>query len=232
MTGFGRYDLLNAWSMYRVQMGVEPRVIDDIANDDYILFGGLDLAERIDSSVLFITKWDGTSLTEYAMASWKKMKTPVIANQVRRIQEKHPMQTIGFDETGAGIVASSFFYDLDMEPVQLTQNRKDDAVNCVRFLFQSNILRVQNPQLITELMEQEKITGKGTGRPHYRHQNGRHDDAFWACAINCYIAVPYIVGIPPAVIETTQDIQSDDIDTIIRDILKPYSHSAYGYTWG
>jgi hypothetical protein len=119
-----------------------------------------------------------------------------------------------------------------MEPVQLTQRRKDDAVNCVKYLFHAKILRVKDPQLVTELMEQEKVVGQGTGRVHYRHQNGRHDDAFWACAIMCYTAVPYLAGLPPAAIESTQDIQSNDTDTIIRDVMRPYTHSAYGYTWG
>lgn len=232
MTGYDRFDLLQAWSKYRVDQGTPVKVISDSLADEPLLFGGLDLAERVDSAVLYITKWDGTFLDEYGLASWQRLKTPVIADHVRSINQKYPMEKIGFDETGAGIVASSFFFDLEMEPVQLTQNRKDDAVNCVKFLFQNKMLRVQNRQLITELMEQEKITGKGTGRPHYRHQNGRHDDAFWGCAINCYIAVPYIVGMAPADIQSTQDIESNDVDTIIRDVLKPFSHSIGGYSWG
>ena len=78
-----------------------------------------------------------------------------------------------------------------------------------------------NSPVIREIEEQQKVISDA-GFERYEHPSGVHDDLFWGLALACYAAVEFIIGLPPAGIETaTDDVEMGvDADTIIEGIMQ------------
>jgi len=227
----GRTDFLLSWQQKNERIGVDFNELPQMPQT--MMFGGLDLAERVDHTSLFGTKWNGKKLRQHGAFDWPHVKYPQISEDIHTINEKINFDHIGFDETGVGIgVAYLFNENLPMEPVTLSNPTKLDAVGVVKFLFQAEILEVERSDSIVREIEQQEKVISDSGNRRYEHPSGSHDDRFWALAINCYIAVPYIIGLPPASIESYVDEKEEmDIDLIERDVLSQYTNSGYGHSW-
>ena len=76
--------------------------------------------------------------------------------------------------------------------------------------------------------EQQKVISDA-GFERYEHPNGVHDDLFWGLALACYTAVEYIIGVPPAAIESGFDAEQtgEDAETIIENIM---NRAKYNYS--
>jgi len=231
MTVGGRSDFLLAWQQKNERIGIDFNDLPQLP--ETIKIGGLDLAERVDHTSLFGTKWNGQKLRQHGAFNWPHTKYPNIAEDVQTINEKVEFDHIGFDETGVGIgVAYLFNQSLPMEPVTLSNPTKLDCVGVVKFLFQAKILEIERSDSVVREIEQQEKVISDAGNRRYEHPSGTHDDRFWALAINCYIAVPYIIGLPPAAIETYVDEQDEmGIDEIERDVLNQFTNTAFGHSW-
>lgn len=198
--------------------------------DEIMLFGGLDLAERIDHTAFWVNKWDGQHLDQHAVGEWKGTKYPDIAKKVRIANHKlGGIHKIAFDETGNIAVGYLFSQDLEgiMEPIHLSNPLKIDCVRVVKFLSELGILRLKpGDSVVNEIEEQQKVISL-SGAQRYEHPSGAHDDRFWGLALSCYVAVDYIIGIPPAAIVSAGEAehQGQDVDDIINDIM-------YKAKWG
>lgn len=201
-------------------------VLNDLPQlDEIILFGGLDLAERIDHTAFWVNKWNGQHLDQHAVGEWKGTKYPDIAKKVRIANYKlGGIHKIGFDETGNIAVGYLFSQDLEgiMEPIHLSNPLKIDCVRVVKFLSELGILRLKpGDSVVNEIEEQQKVVSQ-SGTQRYEHPSGTHDDRFWGLALSCYVAVDYIIGIPPAAIVSAGEAenQGQDVDDIIEDIMQ------------
>lgn len=224
-----RLQMLKNWQDRNESQGIE--LIDLFPLPEEITIAGLDLAERVDSSAFFGMIWDGVHLKQQGTAVWPHIKYKTIVEHVETIQEKFQYDVIGFDETGVGIaVGQMFSSNLPMEAIQLTNKTKLDCIRVVQWLMQHKILKIRrNDQVVKELLEQEKII-TDAGSTTYKHPKNRHDDLFWAMAIGCYFAVPYLIGMPPAAIVTADDDKEQDVDEIVQDVMSQYSHKFDRYS--
>lgn len=218
----GKIDFLKRWQEIRDEDGIDDTDILILPQELHI--SGLDLATRVDHSAFFMLKWNGRKLMEAGTAVWPHVDYPVIAADVRAINEKFPQHKIAFDETGNVSVGVLFGQDLEavMEPIHITNPIKLDCIRVVRFLSQLGILELEpNSPVIREIEEQQKVISDA-GFERYEHPSGVHDDLFWGLALACYAAVEYIIGLPPAGIETAiDDVETGvDADTIIEGIMQ------------
>jgi len=215
---------LKRWE--EMNSGKDGRIIlNDLPQlDEVMLFGGLDLAERIDHTGFWVNRWDGQHLTQHAVGEWKGTRYPDIAKKVRIANHKlGGIHKIGFDETGNIAVGYLFSQDLEgiMEPIHLSNPLKIDCVRVVKFLSELGILQLEpNDPVIREIEEQQKVISP-SGTQRYEHPSGSHDDRFWGLALSCYVAVEYIIGIPPAaIVSAGEDIdRGEDVDDMIDNIM-------------
>jgi hypothetical protein len=230
MDRISKFSFLQRWNEIRKEEDVK---IDELPYlDESLLLGGLDLAERIDHTALWVNKWDGQHLDQHAVGEWQGVHYPIIAEKVRVANDKlGGIHKIGYDETGNIAVGYLFSQDLEgiMEPIHATNPIKIDCVRIIKFLSELGVLRLKpGDPVIREIDEQQKVISP-SGNQRYEHPTGSHDDRFWGLAFSCYIAVDYIVGMPPAAIVSANDAldMGEDPDDIIENMM-----SLYRYKWG
>ena len=224
MTTISKISFLRRWEeQHRTDKGM---VLNDLPQlDEVMLFGGLDLAERIDHTSLWVNRWDGQHLDQHAVGEWKGTRYPEIGKKTRIANEKlGGIHKIAYDETGNIAVGYLFSQDLEgiMEPIHLSNPLKIDAVRVVKFLSELGILRIKpGDPVIREIEEQQKVISP-SGQQRYEHPSGSHDDRFWGLALSCYIAVEYIIGVPPAaIVSAGADVdRGADVDETIDNIMQ------------
>lgn len=218
-----KIDFLRRWNEMREDEGVELNDLPQLP--DMLLFGGLDLAERIDHTSLFNLNWNGQHLKQYGVAEWAGVKYPEIASDIASLHEKLGYYKIGYDETGNIAVGYLFSQNLEevMEPIHLTNAIKLDCIRVVNYFKDIGILQLEAGDPVIRQMEDQQKVVTNAGNQRYEHPSGYHDDRFWGLALACYTAVEYIVGIPPAAIVTAnEEAEYQDVDTIIEDVMRQY----------
>jgi len=167
----------------------------------YAKFGGLDLAKRVDSSVLIVLTLKDSVLYHTAHKIWDKVNYKTQAEDMMNIQEIERMNKIGVDRTGVGDAVLELFplwLQKTMHQIVMTQPRKLEIIDTVHSLFNQDRLKLHpdySEELTTQIYEQERIKSEA-GNIIYKHPSGGHDDMFWALGFACYIAAPYVRGIP------------------------------------
>lgn len=222
----GKIDFLKRWSEINTK---EDGTLDLFLIPEELYISGLDLASRVDHSAMFMLRWNGQKLIEHGNAVWPHVDYPIIAQDVREINEKFPQYKIAYDETGNIAVGSLFGQDLEsvMEPLHMTNPLKIDAVNVVKFLSQMGMLELEaDGDVIGEIEEQQKVFSDA-GFQRYEHPSGSHDDLFWGLALACYTAVETIIGVAPAAIETADEAieKGEDPEELIDNIMNMYKYS-------
>lgn len=224
-----KFSFLQRWDEIRRSEEVE---LDELPQlPETLLFGGLDLAERIDHTALWVNRWDGKYLDQHAVGEWAGVHYPVIAQKVKIANDKlGGIHKIAYDETGNIAVGYLFSQDLEgiMEPIHLSNPLKIDCVRIVKFLSELGMLRLEpGDPVIREIEEQQKVISP-SGNQRYEHPSGSHDDRFWGLALSCYVAVDYIVGMPPAAIVTANEAMDmgQDPDDIVEHMM-----SQFRYQW-
>ena len=159
-----------------------------------MIFGGLDLASRVDNTALVVLKLENGVLEQIGMKVWPHVSYDVIADDLLKIQGKENMTKIGYDRSGVGdAVGALFDKSLPMVPIITTQQSKISMIQLVKGLFQQKKLLIHSKQLYTEVMEQQQNISDA-GNILYKHPSNRHDDAFWALAYACNVASRYLGG--------------------------------------
>ena len=83
-----------------------------------MIFGGLDLASRVDNTALVVLKLENGTLEQIGMKVWPHVSYDVIADDLLKIQAKENMTKVGFDRSGVGdAVGSLFDKSLPMVPI-------------------------------------------------------------------------------------------------------------------
>ncbi len=228
-SGVQKIDFLQRWKEMNSK---EDGSLDLFMLPQEIFVSGLDLASRVDHSAFFMLRWNGIKLIEHGTAVWPHVDYPVIAADVREINEKFPQHKIAFDETGNIAVGSLFGQDLEsiMEPIHLTNPLKIDAVNVVKFLSQLGMLELEADGIVIGEIEEQQKVFSDAGAQRYEHPSGVHDDLFWGLALACYTAVEYIIGVAPAAIEAAGEAEEygESAEDIISGIMNQYKHSGFG----
>jgi phage terminase large subunit-like protein len=159
-----------------------------------MIFGGLDLASRVDNTALVVLKMDNGVLEQIGMKVWPHVSYDIIAEDLLKIQDKENCTKIGFDRSGVGdAVGALFDKSLPMIPIITTQQSKIAMIQLIKGMFQQKKLLIHSKQLYTEVSEQQQHISDA-GNILYKHPANRHDDAFWALAYACNVASRYLQG--------------------------------------
>lgn len=184
--------------------------------------GGLDLAKRVDHSSFIVLKIENGILKQEAHMIWPHVRYGKVAGDVLRIQDKMPMEKIGFDRNSIGDFAVELFDKtaLPMEGIKTTMQSKLDMINVVKILFHQGLLKIdKNSELVAQIAEQEQII-TDAGNTVYKHIPGRHDDLFWALCYACYVALEYIVNTVDPIIRYTPDLPGEkSVDDLINSVM-------------
>ncbi len=226
MKQLGKIDFLRRWSEVNED---RDGSLNLFILPDELYLSGLDLASRVDHSAFFMLRWNGQKLIEHGNAIWPHVDYPIIAQDVRDINERIPQHRIAYDETGNIAVGSLFGQDLEaiMEPIHMTNPMKIDAVNVVKFLSQLGMLELEPDGIVIgEIEEQQKVFSEA-GAQRYEHPSGVHDDLFWGLALACYTAVETIIGVAPAAIETAAEAveYGESPEDVIEGIMQHYKYN-------
>lgn len=198
-----------------------------------LLFGGTDLAKRIDHSAFESIHLDKGVLREKYFMEWPHTNYAIVARDLKKIHTKLPHELIGFDRSGVGDAASELFDKsfIPLTPIVTTMNTKIDIIHIVRSLFQKGYLLVDRDSktsnkdtddLPTQIEEQEEIISKA-GNLLYQHPPKKHDDRFWALGYACYVAIPFLVNAAPVGIKQGVDklhyMTERDVDSEINKLM-------------
>lgn len=198
-----------------------------------LLFGGTDLAKRIDHSAFESLHLDKGVLREKYFMEWPHTNYAIVARDLKKIHTKLPHELIGFDRSGVGDAAIELFDRsfIPLTPIVTTMNMKIDIIHIVRTLFQKGYLLVDRESetsnkgtddLPTQIEEQEEIVSKA-GNMLYQHPPKKHDDRFWALGYACYVALPFLMNKAPIAIKQGVDQMYNmgprDVDAEINAIM-------------
>lgn len=206
------------------EIALQPTTQQEIEDIKPIFFGGIDLAKRVDSSCITILELDHGILKQRAIYKWPHVKYGIVARDTEKFHSKIPMELLGIDRQGVGDAAIEMFgaYSLPLVPISTTGNTKIDIIHIIRILFNIGKLKIaRGSELEKELVEQQETVTKA-GNLKYSHPSGRHDDMFWSLGYACYVALPYMVNMPPAIIKTgfrKQVFDSNDFEKMINDLM-------------
>ena len=220
----------------RVVQGHNPRLISQ-EEPPIPRFSGLDVAKRVDHSAFELLRMDTDlktgerSLREEAFMLWPHVNYRKVSSDIFKIYTKYPWEMMGFDRAGVGDAAQEFFdvTGLRMEPLKTTDTLKVEIVSIVRGLFNSKKLFVGNESELVRQIEEQELIKTDAGNIRYKHPSNRHDDRFWALGYACYVALPYVLNMPPPMIRRIGTQQDErDIDAEI-DKLMGFDSSIMSY---
>ena len=183
-------------------------------------FGGLDVAVRVDSTVLtildLIKEGDKRILEQVDIHKWPHIHPRVIADDLMKIQTARPMVKIGYDRLGSGEMMLLFPPRLPLVPVVSTMQQKHDLIGQIKLLANSEQLIIHDSELYREIMEQESYKSEA-GNILYRHPSGFHDDRFWSLCYSVKVATDYMRGMPSVMVKVlAADVPiNPDLDELI-----------------
>jgi hypothetical protein len=159
-------------------------------------FGGLDVALRVDNTVLQVLRLEDGVLDQIGQKVWPHIAFKEIANDLLKIQRKERMKAIGYDRLGVGDGARELFNkQIPLRDIVSSQPNKLDMISLVKGLFDQEKLTVHDSDLFREILEQERKISEA-GNVLYQHPTGFHDDRFWALCYACAVAAHSIGGVP------------------------------------
>jgi len=177
------------------------------------LWGGLDLARRLDHSALIILELDNGVLHQVGEKIWGHVDYSVVFNDIENAQNKHKMNRIGYDRNGVGdglehlMKPKHVFY-----PIITTNQSKVQMINLLNGLIQKEILRLQRGTELEKEMSEQELDITDAGNIQYRHPSGKHDDLFWALCYACYTVSPYLTGFIKPKMSVARNDFRDNLD--------------------
>lgn len=183
-------------------------------------FGGIDVALRVDSSVLIALNLSNGVLEETGIKTWHKIQYNQIKEDLLKIHRHEKFRAICFDRLGSGEVMTTFPRELPLREVVSSAPKKLDLIGLVKGLFHEGKLVIHTPELYKEILAQIMYKSDA-GNVLYRHPSGHHDDRFWALAYACEAARPYVMGTPKYTAATAKPKirdANDDFDKLLKNV--------------
>lgn len=160
-----------------------------------LLFGGLDVALRIDNTAFTSLELDPKTgiLEQYGIFVFPHIHPEKIDSGLTKINEKDRHIRIGYDRLGTGEMIKIFNPKIRglMYEIISSMPGKQDIIGLLKTLWDNDKLIIHDDRLYTEIMEQEKVVSDA-GNILYRHPQGFHDDRFWSLGYAAKAAVDYL----------------------------------------
>jgi hypothetical protein len=160
-----------------------------------VKFGGLDLALRVDNTVLEVLTLEDGILDQTGQKVWPHMKFSEINDDLVKINKLERFKAVGYDRLGVGDGAKQLFNKaIPLRDIVSSMTNKFDMISLVKGLFDQDKLTVHDKDLFREILEQERKISEA-GNVLYQHPTGFHDDRFWALCYACSVASFSLAGV-------------------------------------
>jgi hypothetical protein len=160
-----------------------------------LLFGGLDVALRIDNTSFCSLQLDLKTgiLEQYGLVVWPHIHPKEIGENLAAINTEDRHTIIGYDRLGTGELIKLFPNKIIgiMQEIISSMPGKQDIIGLLKSLWDAQKLIIHDDRLYTEISEQEKYISDA-GNILYRHPEGFHDDRFWSLGYAAKAAVEYM----------------------------------------
>jgi len=185
-----------------------------------VKFGGLDLALRVDNTVLEVLTLEDGILDQTGQKIWPHMNFSDINEDLTKINRIEKFKAVGYDRLGVGDGAKQLFSkEIPLRDIVSSMTNKFDMISLVKGLFDQDKLTVHDKDLFREILEQERKISDA-GNVLYQHPTGFHDDRFralcYACAVASYsisgMARPRVATMSPNRRGNLSDLANDEIN--------------------
>jgi len=154
---------------------------------------GIDLAERVDYSVIATIKKEEGLLSLAHMHRFKKGTSlaSVIGYAKILSQRWTTIHAIYADKTKHGDYIIQDMHGAGLKQttgINFTQNSKQEMAQLMKQRIQEDQLKIPYNQDLLNELNTEKYELTKTGKITYSHPDGTHDDRFWALALAVYAA--------------------------------------------
>ena len=154
---------------------------------------GIDLAERVDYSVIAVTQKDENRLSLIHMHRFKKGTSlaSVIGYAKILSQRWRTTQAIYVDKTKHGDYIIEDMHEACLrqaEGINFTQNTKQEMAQLMKQRMQEGTLKTPYDRDLLDELNTERYELTKTGKIAFSHPEGTHDDRFWALALAVYAA--------------------------------------------
>ena len=165
------------------------------------IIGGQDLAKHRDYSALVALEIIAKKARICGIKQWPHSDYRTVMAETRDIYRQKKFKLLGLDQNAMGEPVMEMYQSmgLKVEGVRFTLVTKAEMVELLRALLDSGQLEIPRHggplfvELRTQIKEQEVLIG-ASENPRFEHPTGRHDDLFWALAISCYVARPWLTA--------------------------------------
>ena len=161
-----------------------------------VMYGGLDLAKRIDNSAFIALEVKDGIMYQYAEKIWPHVDYSVVAKDIERYHKKLRFRRVGFDRTGAGDAVMELFTPKNIfEPIVFSNPKKIELINLTQGLMLNGKLKIKIGGELEKEIKEQQWDRSDAGNLIYRHPSKSHDDLFWALACACSVAAGSLSGI-------------------------------------
>lgn len=156
-----------------------------------IEFGGMDFGKRVDQSIFQgVVKLNEVirvpQTIEYALGMDYSIQIESITNHLKAFPN---FCKLYIDSTGVGVKLIEDFSLSDIgyltEGVTFTNSIKEKMAMFLYTSLQSGKLLLPNDKKLLKQFHSIKREKTQTGLSRYKHEDGKHDDSFWALALAC-----------------------------------------------
>ena len=154
---------------------------------------GVDLAERVDYSVIAVTQKEENRLSLVHMHRFKKgTSLASVIGYAKILSERwRTIQAIYVDKTKHGDYIIQDMQEAGLrqaEGVNFTQNTKQEMAQILKQRMQEGLLKIPYDRDLLDELNTERYELTKTGKIAFSHPDGTHDDRFWALALAVYAA--------------------------------------------
>jgi len=185
-----------------------------------VKFGGLDLALRVDNTVLEVLTLEDGILDQTGQKIWPHMNFSDINDDLTKINRIEKFKAVGYDRLGVGDGAKQLFSkEIPLRDIVSSMTNKFDMISLVKGLFDQDKLTVHDKDLFREILEQERKISDA-GNVLYQHPSGFHDDRFWALCYACAVASYSIAGMARPRVATMSPNRRGNLNDMADDEIK------------
>lgn len=150
-------------------------------------FAGVDLGKRADYSVISAVEKDG-DLLKLVFHKQFDLETPYpqVIGALKRMHELAQFKKIMVDRTGVGEAVLDEISDLPVDGVMFTEQRKANMMGGLKVKMEQGNLAISYDRDLCDQLNEQQYEYKKTGRLHFWHPLGRHDDRLWSLALAVY----------------------------------------------
>jgi phage FluMu gp28-like protein len=161
-------------------------------------FAGIDFGKRVDNSQMVSIgkdKYDSvriTNMQEYALGQQYETQTN---SMIKYLANLNTLNKVFLDATGVGVSLDEKFHNSEIgyqtQGINFSNIIKEKMAMFLYSLLNSEKIKLPNDETLLKQIYGIRRTTTESGLSRYKHEEGKHDDKFWAL---CLALMGYIDG--------------------------------------